>query len=169
MRTAVLVFLSIFSTLAQCQSKNQETNEQKDSFVCCFFPHHITLSLTIFASGQLVVGGWIGRHLSSIEIFPPPSFDTCFIPDLPRHRSSHSLSLLAGGRLVVCGGYPRSAEKSCIAWTRGSTSWTHLYTTRSSYHNLHTNKELTHQHAKEGTCRLDSNISPQLHRAAWRH
>ena len=31
MRTAVLVFLSIFSTLCQCQSKSQETNEQKDS------------------------------------------------------------------------------------------------------------------------------------------
>ena len=134
MRAAALVFLSIFSTLSQCRSKSQETNEQKDSSSMTFAVSFlITLSLTIFASGQLVVGGWIGRHLSSIEIFPPPSFDTCFIPDLPRHRSSHSLSLLAGGRLVVCGGYPSSEEKSCIAWTRGSTSWTHVFTTRSSY------------------------------------
>merc|ERR1719204_779737 len=105
MRTAVLVFLLIFSTLSQCQR-------------------------------QLVVGGHDGSPLSSVEIFPPPSSDTCSIPDLPGPRSSHTISLLSGGRLVVCGGEPTSEEKSCISWTRGSTSWTHLYTTSTArrYH-----------------------------------
>ena len=137
--------------------------------VCCFFPHHVTLSLTIFASGQLVVGGYNRSWLSSsAEIFPPPSSDTCSIPDLPVRRGSHSLSLLSGGRLVVCGGYPTSEEKSCIVLTRGSTSWTHLFNTRSSFYIFLTNKELTFQHCKDWTCGLDSNISSQLHRAARR-
>ena len=35
MRIAVLVFLSIFSTLSQCQSKSQEANEHKDSSSFC--------------------------------------------------------------------------------------------------------------------------------------
>jgi len=85
--------------------------------------------------GQLVVGGLGSTNvnanvrLSSVEIFPPPSSDTCSIPDLPGPRHGPSLSLLSRGRLVVCGGSPTSEEKSCIVWTRGSTSWTHLYTT----------------------------------------
>ena len=139
--------------------------------VCCFFPHHVTLSLTILASGQLVVGGLSsgGSTLSSVEIFPPPSSDTCSIPDLPGPRRFHSLSLLSGGRLVVCGGIPTSEEKSCITWTGGSTSWKHLHTTRSSYYHIfHANKELTFQHSKSWTCGLESNISAQLHRAARR-
>ena len=163
MRAAAIVFLSIFSTLSQCQSKSRETNGQKDSSYFCL-PF---LSLTIFASGQLVVGGYDGSdRLSSVEIFPPPSYGTCSIPDLPGPRSSHSLSLLSGGRLVVCGGW--TTEKFCIFWTRGSTSWTHLHNTRSSYHIFYTNKELTQQHGKETACGLDSNISSQLHRAARR-
>ena len=168
MRTAVLVFLSIFSTLGKCQSKSQATNEQKDSFVCCFSPQHVTLSLTIFASGQLVVGGYNGENgrLSSVEIFP--SSDTCSIPDLPGPRDSHSLSLLSEGRLVVCGGSSTSNEKSCIVWKGGSTSWTHLYTTRSSFHIFYANKELTQQRGNDWTCGLGSNISSQLHRAARR-
>ena len=130
-----------------------------------------------FASGQLIVGGSYGwassDKLSSVEIFPPPN-DTCSVPSLPGPRSHHSLSLLSGGRLVVCGGEPASEEKSCIVWTHGNTSWTHLHTTRSSYHTRSsfyiflTNKELTFQHGKEWTCGLDSNISSQLHRAARR-
>ena len=114
------------------------------------------------------MGGRSGHHhpLSSVEIFPAPSFDTCSVPDLPGTRTSHSLSLLAGGRLVVCGGLPTS--KLCIAWRVGDTSWTHLHTTRSSYHNFYANKKLTFQRGKEWSCGLGSNISPQLHRAAWR-
>ena len=104
--------------------------------------------------------------LSSVEIIPPPPNDTCSIPDLLGPLSHHRLSLLPGGRLVVCGGRPSS--QSCIVWMRGSTSWTHLHTIRSSYYISHTNKELNQQHGKECPCGLDSNISSQLHRAARR-
>ena len=114
------------------------------------------------------MGGYDGNYLSSVEIFPSPSTDTCSVPDLPGPRDLHSLSLLSGGRLVVCGGDPSPAEKTCIAWTEGSTSWTHLYTTRSSYHIFHANKELTFQRGKETPCGLESTITSQLHRAAWR-
>ena len=137
---------------------------RKIPHLCRFFPHHVKLSLTIFASGQLVVGDW-----STVEVFPPPSSDTCSIPDLPGPRKDHSLSLLSGGRLVVCGGWPTSEENSCISWTRGSTSWTHLHTTRSSYNIFYAFKDLTQQRGKERTRGLGSNISSQLHRAARRH
>ena len=138
--------------------------------VCCFFPQHVTLSLTIFASGQLVVGGYTNNGGSStVEIFPPPSSDTCSIPDLPGPRTGHTVSLLSGGNLVVCGGCcSASNEKSCIVWSGGSTSWTHLHTTRSFYCIFHTNKELTFQRGKEIPCGVDSNISSQHHRAARR-
>jgi len=86
----------------------------------------LSLSIPSQCQRQLVVGGWIGSRLSSVEIFPLLN-DTCSIPDLPSPRSHHTLSLLPGGKLVVCGGEPLS--KSCIAWSGGSTSWTHLYTT----------------------------------------
>ena len=76
MRARALVFLCLFFGSSQCQSKSQETNGQKDSssvmFVVSFL---ITLSLIIFASGQLVVGGSSGwgrsDNLSFVEIFPP--------------------------------------------------------------------------------------------------
>merc|ERR1719153_1876946 len=80
---------------------------------------------------QLVVGGYSGIHLFSVEIFPPPN-DTCSIPSLPGPRSHHSLSLLSGGRLAVCGGEPANEAKSCIVWTHGSTNWTHLHTTSAA-------------------------------------
>ena len=92
-----------------------------------------------FASGQLVVGGRKsgGGWLSSVEIFPAAPSNTCFIPDLPSPREEHSISLLSHGRLVVCGGDPRSEiGKSCISWQSGSFSWTQLHTMRSSYHIL---------------------------------
>ena len=65
-------------------------------------------------------------YLSSIELFPRPPSDTCSIPDLPQIRISPSLSILSGGRLVVCGGH----VDSCISWVAGNTNWTHLYTMR---------------------------------------
>ena len=75
-------------------------------------------------------------YLSSIELFPRPPSDTCFIPDLPQRRNEHSLSLLSGGRLVVCGGwygirsYGYIYLDSCISWVAGNTSWTHFCTMR---------------------------------------
>ena len=69
---------------------------------------------------------------TQMELFPPP-MTTCSIPDLPEPRTDHSLSLLSGGRLVVCGG--RSGVTyldldSCISWIAGNDSWTPLYTMR---------------------------------------
>ena len=75
----------------------------------------------------MVVGGWDGNNsLSSVEFFP--ASDACSIPDLPQPRSSHSLSLLSGGRLVVCGGYNGGSLDSCISWVAGNTSWTPFHT-----------------------------------------
>ena len=93
-------------------------------------------------SGQVVVGGtdFVGNLLSSVELFPRPLSDTCSIrecsiPDLPRPRKDHSISLLSGGRLVVCGGSDRRLEgssylKSCISWAAGATWWTSFHTMR---------------------------------------
>jgi len=85
--------------------------------------------------GQVVVGGMDdGRNkLSSIELFPRPLSDSCSIPQLPQGRYGHSLSLLSGGRLVVCGGSGFDFDRfnyfdSCISWVAGNTSWTHFYT-----------------------------------------
>ena len=71
----------------------------------------------------MVGGSWTD---GSVELFPPPPSDTCSIPNLPQDRSSHSLSLLSGGRLVVCDYY----SDSCISWVAGNTNWTHFYTMR---------------------------------------
>merc|ERR1719341_2931036 len=79
------------------------------------------------AAGQVVVGGYSYAEfhqytthipqvdLSSVDIFPRPPSDTCFVPDLPQARHGHSLSLLSGGRLVVCGGNSGGGEDSCIS------------------------------------------------------
>ena len=96
------------------------------------------------SSGQVVIGGLAdNQKLSSVEIFPPPPSDSCSIPDLPSPRSGHSLSLLSGGRLVVCGGESTPESRSCIVWARGSTDWTHLHTLRSAYFIFRSNL-LTH-------------------------
>ena len=65
-------------------------------------------------------------HLASVEIFPPPSSSGCSIPDLPGTRYHHSISLLSGGRLVVCGG----TTSNCISWVAGNTTWTIFGTMR---------------------------------------
>ena len=77
------------------------------------------------------MGGYDGNNaLSSVEIFPPSN--SCTIPDLPQPRYDHSLSLLSGGRLVVCGGSGKGGNRfdSCISWVAGNNSWTPLYTMR---------------------------------------
>ena len=82
-------------------------------------------------SGQVVVGGDEGNYISHVEIFPPPSPDACYIPNLPHPRYGHSLSLLPGGVLLVCGGiYDFKTVKSCISWVFGNASWTVLHSLR---------------------------------------
>ena len=85
----------------------------------------------------MLVGGtdsWIGQPQSKVELFPPPSSDSCSIPDLPEPRALHTLSLLPGGRLVVCGGSTEidgdDRFDSCISWVAGQNSWTHMHTLR---------------------------------------
>ena len=78
-----------------------------------------------------MVGGRNDRYIfTSVELFPLSH--TCSIPDLPQVRDSHSLSLLSGGRLVVCGGKNHSwdAFDSCISWVEGNTNWTSLFNMR---------------------------------------
>ena len=86
----------------------------------------------IHASGQVMVGGFNFKNgaESSVELFPPSA--TCSVPDLPEIRGGHSLSLLPGGRLVICGGMDGSFSQldSCLSWVAGNNSWTHLYTMR---------------------------------------
>ena len=89
----------------------------------CLTPE-VQYSLT---SGQLIVGGNMvtnngNNYLSSVELFPSPSSDACSIPDLPQTRIGHSLSLLSGGRLVVCGGNNED-RNTCIYWVEGKTDW----------------------------------------------
>merc|ERR1711971_1030857 len=90
---------------------------------------------------QVVVGGFgDSGHLSSVELFPRPSSPACSIPDLPQPRYGNSLSLLSGGRLVVCGAYKDSSNSildSCITWGAGNASWTPLYN-MSVARNFHT-------------------------------
>ena len=76
----------------------------------------------------MLVGGFVeDTYTSDIELFPrPPASDTCSVPDLPHPRIGHSLSLLSGGRLVVCGGASGTDDclRSCISWVEGNTKWT---------------------------------------------
>ena len=85
-----------------------------------------------FAPGQVIIGGWDGTgNLESVEVFPRPPSDACFIPNLPQARKGHSLSLLSDGRLVVCGGWDGSNDlDSCLSWVAGNTGWTPFYTLR---------------------------------------
>jgi len=95
--------------------------------VLCAVGVLLALGIAVEASSHdvQVVGG----YGTSFELFPRPPSNACFIPDLPQPRGYHSLSLLSGGRLVVCGGVGGSHNKfdSCISWVAGNTSWTPFY------------------------------------------
>ena len=73
-----------------------------------------------------------GAGSVSVELFPRPHSDTCSIPDLPSPRSSHSVSILSNGTLVVCGGEDDdfNAYDFCIGWRAGDTSWSRHYNLR---------------------------------------
>ena len=91
-------------------------------------------------SGQVIVGGcksgcnYKGISNSSIELFPRPPSKDCYIPDKPEaqlRRDRHSLSLMRGGVLVICGGWDDHVSlDSCVSWVAGNSSWTHLFTMR---------------------------------------
>ena len=139
MHAQALVFLSFLTVPSQCQSNSKETCEHNRFLIIacqkCFF-FLIASSLISFATGEVIVGGMDKFYLRSVEIFPPPLSDTCSIPQLPEGRYRHSLSLLSGGKLVVCGGWSGSSKvaTSCIVWTPESRSWTNMHTSRSSYY-----------------------------------
>ena len=77
-------------------------------------------SLTFLLTGCIQI-----FHQTALPIYSCPYFP----PDTPQ-RKWHSLSLLSGGRLVVCGGSGPAVgdDSSCISWVVGNTSWTHLFT-----------------------------------------
>ena len=85
--------------------------------------------------------------LRSADLFPLPACEinsaACSIPDLPQPRLDHSLSLLPGGRLVVCGGRDFDSYSgqfltldTCISWSAGESTWTYLYTMRCINNNI---------------------------------
>ena len=90
----------------------------------------------------MAIGGWDNiAVLKSVDLFPLPACSInsaiCAIPDLPKPRLDHSLSLLPGGRLVVCGGRDFDyylgqffTLNTCISWAAGESTWTELYTMR---------------------------------------
>ena len=137
MRAHVLVFLSLSTVPSQCQSNSRKHANIIDSLsllvknVCFLFVR----SLINFATGQVIVSGVNDVfYLPSVEIFPLPPSNTCSIPDLPEGRYRSTLSLLSGGRMVVCGGEsPSRTLATCIVWTPESSSWKHIHTMRSSY------------------------------------
>ena len=94
------------------------------------------IGLSLYISAQVVVGGYDddSGYLSSVELFPHPSSENCFVPNLPTPRTLHSLSLLSEGRLVVCGGRDHEAYAygldSCISWAAGNASWTTYFNMR---------------------------------------
>ena len=122
------------------------------------------------APGQLIVGGLDGSNrLSSVELFPRPPSSACSVPDLPQPRRGHSLSLLSGGRLVVCGGYDGSYLDSCISWVAGNITWSAFHTMRCLNHIFHTNQNPNSQHSEISSHSVDAALSPQLHSPTWRH
>ena len=91
-------------------------------------------SVKFILSAQVVVGGYDADsgYLSSVELFPRPSSDNCFIPNLPTPRTLHSLSVLSDGKLVICGGKENIYDTldSCIVWAAGNMSWALLLNMR---------------------------------------
>ena len=124
----------------------------------------------------MVVDGHDGNKIiSSVELFPLPPSDTCSIPDLPRPRAGHSLSLMSGGRLVVCGGLDEDGTTwdennldSCLSWVAGNDSWTPLYTMRCLTIMPHNQLKTQLQCGKSRSRGLDAALSSQHHRVAGR-
>ena len=119
---------------------NNTTSRQPFTYFVPFFCRDISENLELIKyiamSGQVLVGGYNGNILASVEVIPHPSSSSCTIPNLPQPRRYHSISLLSGGRIVVCGGRIGSTNynsNSCISWANGNDSWVPLYTMR--YHN----------------------------------
>ena len=79
-----------------------------------------------------MIGGYNGSPLSNVELYPRPPSDTCSVPHLPQARTGPSLSLLSGGRLIVCGGfnYQLQTSDSCLSWVAGNATWTPSFTMR---------------------------------------
>ena len=85
--------------------------------------------------GHVAVGGWDNiAVLTRVDIFPLPSCSLntalCSIPQLPRPRLDHSLSLLPSGKMVVCGGRDFDYNSgqfytlnTCISWATGDSRW----------------------------------------------
>jgi len=98
----------------------------------------VPLIVPIQCLSQVVLGGSGAPRttfsLSSVEVFPRPPCNSCFIPDLPQSRERHTVSLLSGDTLVICGGVanpsvpPHTVPETCISWKPGNTSWTHFHT-----------------------------------------
>ena len=89
----------------------------------------MAIIISSISPGQVVIGGLSNGHLSSIELFPAKN--ACFIPDLPQPRSGHSVSILPGGTMVVCGGRNNFGyTNSCISWVTGNTSWVPIFNMR---------------------------------------
>ena len=120
----MLYFSFLLGSLKPCCAKTKSKRETKSVLERMAF-------LRTPISGQVVVGGLDNgvMPLSSVELFPTSG--ACSIPDLPQPRALPSLSLLPGGRVVVCGGFSALHNfGSCISWAAGNNSWTHLYNMR---------------------------------------
>ena len=97
---------------------------------------YILLSVQVIVGGK--TSGYRGILNSSIELFPRPPSKDCYIPDIVSdkpeaqlRRARHSLSLMRGGVLVICGGWDdHTSLDSCVSWVDGNSSWTHLFTMR---------------------------------------
>ena len=98
----------------------------------------------ISSSGQVVVGGCEfgsgnggnchSEIFTSIELFPRPPSNDFHIPNKPEaqlRRERHSLSLMHGGVLVICGGYDdQDPFDNCISWNTGNSSWAEIFKMR---------------------------------------
>jgi len=64
--------------------------------------------------GQLVIGGYDeeNNHIVGGEVFPPVHTCSNSIPDLQRPKAEHSMSVLPGGVVVVCGGLTPDTKQS---------------------------------------------------------